>query len=672
MLIMKPQKLTSEMVYEDENDFEMMAEDDDNDDANRKSSVTGKKPIKKATATLVEKFAERHKTIQEYRKFLSNISERVMSDPQYNINRIKPLLDILITTRDDPRIGSAFFSIQKLTFITLNVIFLDIIPNYRIYKRGEQTSLKLKDETRHVLDFENRLLQYYQEYLKRLKRSIGSVIDSKKQGDSDFYRTMLTTVEARQRLATIGCRCLSELINRHYDFNCRETLVDLAAKILCSNQATNEMQQIIYDGLKNLFRKDLLGETTVVFVKLLTKMIQDLRYRIRPITMSVFANILYRKIRDQDSKTIEKNGKSNNQQSKRDRKQAKKMKQLEKQLLETEATENDEIRQRHELNIHEILYAFFMKFITIIQESSLSKSNHNCKDFDRWYRPLLSISLESINHLALYSNEEFSYAWIKKLKLFIEKSELIEKFQPYDKLILMKNIYTLMSRIENKTTTTNQFDFKHLYQFLYEFPIDQIIDGQQQQQQQTFSMYIQCIHAMIIKSIRQHFPLNRLMNFVCRFLSLATVLPTIQAIVLLYLTRKCIQFYPRWPNPDDDDDDNDDFNVDKTLTDWKLSKNVDGDMMFNQNPMDSQQKSIQTIRIIINSLMNKSNNGYIQLLASCLNELIQHKNRHYFNQQQQYSLMNKFIRKYHLNNNICELLLSDNINESFDLYEKLI
>ena len=55
--------------------------------------------------------------------------------------------------------------------------------------------------------------------------------------------------------------------------------------------------------------------------------------------------------------------------------------------------------------------------------------------------------------------------------------------------------------------------------------------------------------------------------------------------------------------------------------------------------------------------MNKSNNGYIQLLASCLNELIQHKNRHYFNQQQQYSLMNKFIRKYHLNNNICELLL---------------
>ncbi|KAH9425502.1 Nucleolar complex protein 3 [Dermatophagoides pteronyssinus] len=611
MLIMKPQKLTSEMVYEDENDFEMMAEDDDNDDANRKSSVTGKKPIKKATATLVEKFAERHKTIQEYRKFLSNISERVMSDPQYNINRIKPLLDILITTRDDPRIGSAFFSIQKLTFITLNVIFLDIIPNYRIYKRGEQTSLKLKDETRHVLDFENRLLQYYQEYLKRLKRSIGSVIDSKKQGDSDFYRTMLTTVEARQRLATIGCRCLSELINRHYDFNCRETLVDLAAKILCSNQATNEMQQIIYDGLKNLFRKDLLGETTVVFVKLLTKMIQDLRYRIRPITMSVFANILYRKIRDQDSKTIEKNGKSNNQQSKRDRKQAKKMKQLEKQLLETEATENDEIRQRHELNIHEILYAFFMKFITIIQESSLSKSNHNCKDFDRWYRPLLSISLESINHLALYSNEEFSYAWIKKLKLFIEKSELIEKFQPYDKLILMKNIYTLMSRIENKTTTTNQFDFKHLYQFLYEFPIDQIIDGQQQQQQQTFSMYIQCIHAMIIKSIRQHFPLNRLMNFVCRFLSLAT------------------------------------------------------------NPMDSQQKSIQTIRIIINSLMNKSNNGYIQLLASCLNELIQHKNRHYFNQQQQYSLMNKFIRKYHLNNNICELLLSDNINESFDLFIRI-
>ncbi|OTF81772.1 hypothetical protein BLA29_012822, partial [Euroglyphus maynei] len=119
------------------------------------------------------------------------------------------------------------------------------------------------------------------------------------------------------------------------------------------------------------------------------------------------------------------------------------MKQLEKQLLETEAMENRQIRQRHELNIHENLYAFYMKFMSILQESLLQQSN--CKDLDRWYRPLLPITLESIIHLALHSNEEFAFAWIRKLKSFIETSELAKKFQPFDKLIFMKNIYTLMS-----------------------------------------------------------------------------------------------------------------------------------------------------------------------------------------------------------------------------------
>ncbi|OTF76138.1 hypothetical protein BLA29_008434, partial [Euroglyphus maynei] len=247
------------MSNEDDCDFEMVDSEiiEHNDDELRKI------PMKEKNSTLVQKFAKRQKTIREYRRFLANISERVLSDPQHNIHRLKPLLTILITTRDDPQIGSAFFAIQKLTFLSLNVIFSDIIPNYRIYKRGEQTSSKLKNETRQVLDFENHLLQYYQEYLKCLKRAIGSVINTRKPGESDFYRTMLTTLAARQHLATIGCRCVSELISRHYDFNCRETLVDLAAKVLCSNHATNEMQQIIYDGLKILFRKDLLGETTL-------------------------------------------------------------------------------------------------------------------------------------------------------------------------------------------------------------------------------------------------------------------------------------------------------------------------------------------------------------------------------------------------------------------------
>ncbi|KAH9511801.1 Nucleolar complex protein 3 [Dermatophagoides farinae] len=651
------------MISEDDYDFDMIDPEIIADDEMMKSSETFReKPIKKTNATLVQKFAERQKTIREYRRLLASISERVMSDPQHNIHRLKQLLTILITSRDDPRIGSAFFTIQKLTILALNIIFLDIIPNYRIYKRGEQTTSKLKNETRHVLDFEHRLLQYYQEYLKRLKRVIGSVVDSRKQGDSDFYRTMLTTLEARQRLATIGCRCVSELISRHYDFNCRETLIDSAAKVLCSNQATNEMQQTIYDGLKILFRKDLMGETTLVLVKSMTMMIQNLRFRIRPLAMSVFKNIFYREIHENESKMIGKNRKSNNQPSRRDRKQTKKMKLLEKQLLETEATESQQVRQRHELNIHENLYAFYMKFMTILHETLLQP---NGNDLDRWYRPLLPIALESIIHLALHSNEEFAYAWIRKLKSFLESVELAEKFQPYDKLIFMKNIYTLMSRIEStaSSTTTNQFDFKHLYQVLYEFPIDG-------QDGQTFRLYLQCIHVMIIKSIRHHFLIDRLINFVYRFLSLATKLPSPQAIVLLYMARKCIQLHPQWPNLDDDDDD---YNNNKHMNckNWTLPKNVDGDTLINQNPMDGRRKSMQTILAIIRMLINESSDGYIRLYASCVQEDVWHKNRQFLNHQQQQSMMNKFIQKHQLDRNVCERLLSGNI-EPLDLYEQLV
>mgnify|MGYP002716714897 FL=1 len=120
------------MISEDDYDFDMIDPEIIADDEMMKSSETFReKPIKKTNATLVQKFAERQKTIREYRRLLASISERVMSDPQHNIHRLKQLLTILITSRDDPRIGSAFFTIQKLTILALNIIFLDIIPNYR-------------------------------------------------------------------------------------------------------------------------------------------------------------------------------------------------------------------------------------------------------------------------------------------------------------------------------------------------------------------------------------------------------------------------------------------------------------------------------------------------------------------------------------------------------------
>ncbi|OTF75048.1 hypothetical protein BLA29_006385 [Euroglyphus maynei] len=100
--------------------------------------------------------------------------------------------------------------------------------------------------------------------------------------------------------------------------------------------------------------------------------------------------------------------------------------------------------------------------------------------------------------------------------------------------------------------------------------------------------------------------------------------------------------------------------------------NVDGDTMINQNPMDGRQKSMRIIMAIIRMLINESSDGYIQLYASCLQEDVWHKNRQFFNQQQQQqSMMNKFIRKHQLDRNVCELLLTGNI-EPIDLYEKLI
>lgn len=81
--------------------------------------------------TFVGLYVKRKDTIKSVKELFAQIGHSVMSHPQENLHQLNRIITMLDTPTSDPEYGAAFFTIQKLAFQSMCVIFADIIPNYR-------------------------------------------------------------------------------------------------------------------------------------------------------------------------------------------------------------------------------------------------------------------------------------------------------------------------------------------------------------------------------------------------------------------------------------------------------------------------------------------------------------------------------------------------------------
>lgn len=113
-------------------DEEKDGEDDDHEENLNGISVQEEEKVKvEEPKSFVDLYVRRKDVVWRVKDMFAQIGHSVMANPQESLKQLNRVLAMLDVGNTDPEYGVAFFTIQKLAFQSLCVVFADIVPNYR-------------------------------------------------------------------------------------------------------------------------------------------------------------------------------------------------------------------------------------------------------------------------------------------------------------------------------------------------------------------------------------------------------------------------------------------------------------------------------------------------------------------------------------------------------------
>lgn len=400
---------------------------------------------------------------------------------------------------------------------------------------SESNKHPLQQKTLKLVQHEHSLLLYYNNYLQRIERIIKCSIGTK----SNFYKTMLTTNEARMRLAAVACQCLCSLLAHHYNFNSRSKVITLICEVMCSKKhATPAMRAECSEALINLFKQDRLGEVSLETVQILSKLISQNDFRISPLAFRAFQfldlSVLATESTDQ-SVGKPKGGKiERSKLSRTERKRNKKMKQLENQLLETEAVESREKQYRWRVETHKQLFAIYFHYLKRCQEVVTANSANDESYVQVHFRPLFALVLSGVLKFSLYLNDSIIYELIDLLRKLISDAKFQSSWlTSTERLLTLQTIFHILSFSKNLLS----IDFHSFYQNLFQFCSTPEV------YRDSMQPLLACLREMILKRIRE-VSLTRLVSFADRLVLLAGHLSPPEALATLTIVRLMFQANP--------------------------------------------------------------------------------------------------------------------------------
>ncbi|XP_013776685.1 nucleolar complex protein 3 homolog [Limulus polyphemus] len=394
----------------------------------------------KRQLSLVELYAERQKKLHERRQKIGLLASSVVENPEENLRNLKEL--VLLMGEKDPEI---FLSSRKLAALSLLEIFRDILPSYKIrlptQKEKEQ---RVKKDVKKLRDFEERLLRLYKHYLERLEvMLLPLTCKRKRKAQRNENNISCAKERAQHQLVLVSVKCFCDLLVTHPEFNFRENIIYLLIPLMANrNSAISEM---CCETIQKVFRSDKLGETSLLILKQMSKMMKGRNYEVPPQVVQTFLSLNIREcdLKSQEE-TNEKNTSNKNQPilSRKERKRRKKMMHLEKELLEAEAEENKAKKGRFQTDI---LNQIFFLYFKILKNKAKS--------------PILTPVLEGISKFAHLINIEFFDDLVSCFSELIEKGEL----DGNEMLLCIHTVFTVLS---GQGVALN-IDPQRFYSYLY-------------------------------------------------------------------------------------------------------------------------------------------------------------------------------------------------------------
>ncbi|CAG5056840.1 unnamed protein product [Parnassius apollo] len=315
--------------------------------------------------TTVELLAARRDKLRHEKLRIGALCSSLLENPE---KKLKNLFPILYLMEEHLKDGTPnLVSVRKLAALSAAEVFRDILPDYAI-RHQDYSDVKLKKDTLALYKYEKELLEFYKRYLQRLEKA--AFVLRRKKGDNRKLE------ESTKSLALVALRCMCMLLSSRPHFNFAPNIAQSVIPFLDCREA--EARATVAACCSEVFAEDNRGDITLKIVRLINQLVKKRGERLHP---SALDCLLTLKIRDVDldaeadlkhkKRQEEKHKKRIVNLSKKEKKRVKKLKEVERELLETEARESEEARKKQLTEVTKTVFHIYFRILKIAPRSQL-------------------------------------------------------------------------------------------------------------------------------------------------------------------------------------------------------------------------------------------------------------------------------------------------------------
>ncbi|XP_030611769.1 nucleolar complex protein 3 homolog [Archocentrus centrarchus] len=361
----------------------------------------------------------RDQKLNERKLTIASLASAIVSDPFSSIKRVKELRAMLMEA--DPSVA---VTVRKLAMISLMEVFKDIAPTYRIRPlTSAEKATKVKKETQVLREFEEGLVSQYKFYLEDLEQTIKDWKQKKKK------RSQAVAFQSYGGLAEVAVRCLCELLVALPHFNFHNNIIVILVPLM--NDPVKKVSVMCCDALGKLFQQDKEGGASLATVRVISGLVKSLNYNVRPELLRTLLSLRIKEVevkKDIEAMAPKQKFMTNKEKKKNlsrmQRKWKKAEEKLEKELLETEASESKDKK----IKLHtEMLNIVFLIYFRILKKAQKSV--------------LLPAVLEGLANFAHLINLEFFDDLLNVLQGLIQSGDLSTK----ETLHCIQTVFTILS-----------------------------------------------------------------------------------------------------------------------------------------------------------------------------------------------------------------------------------
>ncbi|XP_038678333.1 nucleolar complex protein 3 homolog [Scyliorhinus canicula] len=357
-----PQSIERPILVKEGEDEEMTDENQQHEEG--KETVARKEPLR--ILTTEELLLLRRKTLQEKKIHIATLASSILTEPDNNIKKLKELRSMLMET--DPNVA---VTVRKLVMVSLLEVFKDITPCYRIRPLTEaEKTAKVRKETLQLRGFEEGLVCQYKFYLENLEQTVKDWKQMKKK------KSDVVSLKAYKGLAEVAVKCLCELLVALPHFNFHNNIAVMIVPLM--NDASRKISEMCCGAVETLFKQDKIGVPSLAMVKIISGLVKSRNYEVKSEVLKTFLALRIKEVEvKKDSEAIAPKKRFMTCKEKRkhlsrmQRKWKKAEEKLEKELLETEASESKDKKLKLHTDILNIVFLTYFRILKKAQKSLL-------------------------------------------------------------------------------------------------------------------------------------------------------------------------------------------------------------------------------------------------------------------------------------------------------------